>query len=121
MIGEEDVLRILDLIIDNEDVRQSIRLEVEQDRLAITRALALVQKDRPWIATTSKTKQAIRTTLNVVNECIADLREQGWIDDQEENILRKELLERLKFLQHRITEVPINDPKATFKVSGPPL
>lgn len=64
-------------MIDNKTIREDCRIRMEADRLAITKELGLVQKDRPWIAITVKTKQAIRATLNGMAEAMLELKVSG--------------------------------------------
>lgn len=54
-----------------------MRLRMEADRLAVTRHLGMIQKDRPWIAITVKTKQAIRATINSMLDAVNELKVSG--------------------------------------------
>lgn len=64
-------------MIPNAKVRQEMRQTMENDKLAVTKELGLIQKEKPWIAITVKTKQAIRTILNNMEVAIDDLRSSG--------------------------------------------
>lgn len=64
-------------MIDNKSIREDMRLRMEADRLAITKELGLIQKDRPWIAITVKTKQAIRATINSMLDAVNELKVSG--------------------------------------------
>lgn len=68
---------MLDQMIPNAKVRQEMRQTMENDKLAVTKELGLIQKEKPWIAITVKTKQAIRTILNNMEVAIDDLRSSG--------------------------------------------
>ncbi|CAH1365961.1 unnamed protein product [Tenebrio molitor] len=81
--GEEEVLEMLPYMIDHEVIREHIRQKIEADRLNIIRLLGLLQKDKPWISITVKTKQAIRTVLCSMKAAISELKVSGWIDDFE--------------------------------------
>lgn len=79
VMSEEEVSDMLVQMIDNKIIREYCRVELESNRLAITKELGLIQKDRPWIAITVKTKQAIRSTLNNIRESIIELKISGMI------------------------------------------
>lgn len=64
-------------MIDNRTIREDCRLRMEADRLAVTKELGMVQKDRPWIAITVKTRQAVRATLNSMAEAVLELKVSG--------------------------------------------
>lgn len=66
-------------MIDNKAIREDMRLRMEADRLAITKELGLIQKDRPWIAITVKTKQAIRATINSMWDAVNELKVSGML------------------------------------------
>ncbi|XP_044757843.1 sodium/hydrogen exchanger 10-like [Coccinella septempunctata] len=94
--GEEEVLGMLDQMIPNMKIRQEMRLTMERDKLAVTKELGLIQKEKPWIAITVKTKQAIRTILNNMETAIDDLRSSGWVDHIEYKKLTESLNTRRK-------------------------
>jgi sodium/hydrogen exchanger 10/11 len=75
--GEEEVLEMLPYMIDHEVIREHIRQKIEADRLDIIRLLGLLQKDKPWISITVKTKQAIRTVLCSMKAAISELKVSG--------------------------------------------
>lgn len=64
-------------------------------RLAVTRQLGLLQRDRPWTAITVKTRQATTSTLNIMILDTMQLKEEGY------NIkFLKILLFPISFLNH---------------------
>lgn len=77
MAGEEEVYEMLPLMIDNKKIREDMKFRMGADRLSIVKQLGIVQRDRPWIAITVKTKQAIRTTVNNMLEAVNELKMSG--------------------------------------------
>lgn len=75
--GETEVSDMLVQMIDNKTIREDMRQKMEADRLAVTKQLGLIQKDRPWIAITVKTKQAIRSTINSMLDAVNELKISG--------------------------------------------
>ncbi|RZC32845.1 Na H Exchanger, cNMP binding, and/or Ion trans domain containing protein [Asbolus verrucosus] len=94
--GEEEVLELLPFIIDHRKIREEMKRKIEEDRLMVLKLLGLLQKDRPWIAITVKTKQAIRTILNSMREAINQLKTAGWVDESEQIKLMKSMEELYK-------------------------
>jgi sodium/hydrogen exchanger 10/11 len=75
--GEAEILDMLPHMIDNKVIREEVKQKSEKDKVLVTKLLGLVQKEKPWIAITVKTKQAIRTILNSMREAIYQLRMAG--------------------------------------------
>jgi sodium/hydrogen exchanger 10/11 len=75
--GEAEILDMLPHMIDNKVIREEVKQKSEKDKVFVTNLLGLVQKEKPWIAITVKTKQAIRTILNSMREAIYQLRMAG--------------------------------------------
>ncbi|KAL3276419.1 hypothetical protein HHI36_011804 [Cryptolaemus montrouzieri] len=112
--GEEEVLEMLDQMIPNKEIRQEMRRRMESDKLMITRELGLLQKEKPWIAVTVKTKQAIRTILNNMETAIEDLRSSGWIDHIEYKKLIESLNDKKKYVR-RMKTINSSPPKIIFQ------
>ncbi|KAJ3638979.1 hypothetical protein MTP99_002306 [Tenebrio molitor] len=112
--GEAEILDMLPHMIDNKVIREEVKQKSEKDKVFVTNLLGLVQKEKPWIAITVKTKQAIRTILNSMREAIYQLRMAGWVDDYEEEKLTNELEELYKTV-NGIKSVQPSAPKVIFK------
>jgi sodium/hydrogen exchanger 10/11 len=77
--GEEEILDNLNKIVDNGPIRDSIRGTIENDRLSLTRCMGMEQMQAQWVATTVKTKSAIRMVLNSMKDDIVELKVAGSI------------------------------------------
>ncbi|XP_025836272.1 sodium/hydrogen exchanger 10-like isoform X2 [Agrilus planipennis] len=110
----EEVQEMLQQMIDNEKVRETCRLDIERDRLMITRQLGLIQKDRPWITITVKTKQAIIATLNSIKNVINEIKVSGWVDDIEHRKLTDSLYEQFR-LVNNLKAVQPSTPREMIK------
>ncbi|XP_067000052.2 sperm-specific sodium:proton exchanger [Anabrus simplex] len=95
--GEEEILKLLVHIVDNPKIMEEIKQKVENDRLTVTKKLGLLQRDRPWIAVTVKTRQAIRSILNNLKDAVFELKDGGLLDDAEFIKLLEMVEERLKY------------------------
>ncbi|CAG2053569.1 unnamed protein product [Timema podura] len=77
--GEEEISKILVHIVDNKRILDEMKLKVEANRLTVTKELGLMQRDRPWIAITVKTRQAIRSILNNLKDSVLELKDGGML------------------------------------------
>ena len=111
---ETEILEMLPYMIDNKEIKEQISKKLEIDRAYITKLLGLVQKERPWIAITVKTTQAIRTILNAKKEAINFLKASGWIDSDDYSKLMG-FLETLYQQVSSIRRVNPSPPKVIFK------
>ncbi|XP_044263875.1 sodium/hydrogen exchanger 11-like isoform X4 [Tribolium madens] len=81
----------------------------------------VVQKERPWVAITVKTKQAIRTVLSSMNDAINQLKIAGWVDNYEQEKLEFAMAELYKKV-NAIKMVQPSPPQVIFKeVSWMPI
>ncbi|XP_008199714.2 solute carrier family 9 member C1-like [Tribolium castaneum] len=113
-IGETEILDMLPYMIDNTAIREEIKQKIERDKVIITKLLGMVQKEKPWIAITVKTKQAIRTILNSMKEAANQLRTAGWVDDYEQEKLFQ-VMGELWSKVNSIKSVQPSAPKVIFK------
>ncbi|RZC32726.1 sodium/hydrogen exchanger 10-like, partial [Asbolus verrucosus] len=112
--GEEEVVKLIPQIVDHEKIQDELRHRMEQDRVTITKLLGVVQKERPWIAITVKTKQAIRTIINSMKEALFYLKATGWTDNYEHKKLMISITELYKYVGSIKTVQP-SAPKVIFK------
>lgn len=73
----QEILDMLPHMVDNKKIRTSLKRDIENDKFFVTKLLSLVQKERPWVAITVKTKQAIRIILNSMVEAVNTLKTSG--------------------------------------------
>ncbi|XP_044263873.1 sodium/hydrogen exchanger 11-like isoform X2 [Tribolium madens] len=119
--SEGEILDMLPYIIDNKKIREEIKAKIENDRIIITKMLGVVQKERPWVAITVKTKQAIRTVLSSMNDAINQLKIAGWVDNYEQEKLEFAMAELYKKV-NAIKMVQPSPPQVIFKeVSWMPI
>lgn len=101
-------------MVENKVVRDSIKKQIEDDRLMVTKELGMIQKDSPWIAISIKTKQATRATLNHMRSAVTDLKMSGFVDEFEYDKLKDSIEESLK--QERLLRVvTMSSPKRLFR------
>ncbi|EFA06222.2 Sodium/hydrogen exchanger 10-like Protein [Tribolium castaneum] len=119
--SEGEILDMLPYIIDNKKIREEIKAKIENDKIVITKLLGVVQKERPWVAITVKTKQAIRTVLSSMNDAINQLKIAGWVDNYEREKLEFAMAELYKKV-NAIKMVQPSPPQVIFKeVSWMPI
>lgn len=75
--SHSEVIEMLPYMIDNKKVRAEMAQQMDCDRLFVVKLLGMVQKDKPWVAITVKTKQAIRTILSGMSESLKQLKISG--------------------------------------------
>ncbi|XP_017771554.1 PREDICTED: LOW QUALITY PROTEIN: sodium/hydrogen exchanger 10-like [Nicrophorus vespilloides] len=113
VVGYDDVLEVLPKMSDNEKIRESIRLKLDSDRLALTKELGMLGKDRPWIAITVKTKQAMAATLIHMISNVDELKYAGIVDNYEYEKLYLTITDTLKDIGS-IKSFPTMPPKSIF-------
>jgi hypothetical protein len=77
--GEEEILDNLENIVDNDQIRESVKKNTENDLLALSRCVGMAEKQSQWVATTVKTKSAMRMVLNSMKDDILELKVAGFI------------------------------------------
>ncbi|XP_017767912.1 PREDICTED: sodium/hydrogen exchanger 10-like [Nicrophorus vespilloides] len=113
VVAFEEVIEMLPYIADNKEIKDELMFKLNSDRLAITQQLALIQKDRPWITITVKTKQAVASTLKHMQRGIMELKQCGITDKYEFNKLNASLEERLSWVW-RLKSLQSIPPKTLF-------
>nr|CAD7194386.1 unnamed protein product [Timema douglasi] len=113
--GEEEIAKILVHIVDNKRILDEMKLKVESNRLTVTKELGLMQRDRPWIAITVKTRQAIRSILNNLRDSVLELKDGGLLDAVEYPKLIEVVEDRLKYLRTHIKMVEPCPPQILLK------
>nr|CAD7452751.1 unnamed protein product [Timema tahoe] len=113
--GEEEIAKILVHIVDNKRILDEMKLKVEANRLTVTKELGLMQRDRPWIAITVKTRQAIRSILNNLKDSVLELKDGGLLDAVEYPKLMEVVEDRLKYLRTHIKMVEPCPPQILLK------
>nr|XP_015837477.1 PREDICTED: sodium/hydrogen exchanger 10 isoform X3 [Tribolium castaneum] len=103
-----EVLEMLPYLIDNKQVRDEVKMKLDSDRVVITKMLGFIQKEKPWVAITVKTKQAIRTILSNMSEALNQLKVAGWIDNFEQD----KLLMAMDVLYERVNAIKMVQPSA---------
>ncbi|XP_044264248.1 sodium/hydrogen exchanger 10-like [Tribolium madens] len=103
-----EILELLPYLIDNKKAREEIKMKLDNDRLLITKMLGLIQKEKPWVAITVKSKQAIRTILSCMSEAVTQLKVGGWIDNFEQD----KLLVAMDVLYERVNAIGMVQPSA---------
>ncbi|XP_063905704.1 sodium/hydrogen exchanger 10-like isoform X3 [Zophobas morio] len=98
LAGEEEMLENLHQIIDDEKIREIVKEKIDSDRLALTYKLGTFQNEFPHVATTVKTKLAMRMVLNSMKDDVHELKVAGWVDDVENAKLLNALGERYTFI-----------------------
>ncbi|CAG9571000.1 unnamed protein product [Danaus chrysippus] len=99
--GEQEVCNLLPQLVDNRQIQETLYNRLEADRLAVTRQLGLLQRDRPWTAITVKTKQATTSTLNIMLLDAMQLKEEGFLDEVEYQLLVNAIQEKVQLCRHK--------------------
>ncbi|KAL3274591.1 hypothetical protein HHI36_015972 [Cryptolaemus montrouzieri] len=111
--GEQDVIHLLPTIVLRAELTEEMKTTVEADRLAITRELGLIQRERPWVAVDVKTKKAMKTILNGMHETVTELKLMGWVDEDEREKLKATIYSQQNFVRH-LGVVPTSSPRMIF-------
>uniref|UniRef100_A0A0K8S6J0 Cyclic nucleotide-binding domain-containing protein n=1 Tax=Lygus hesperus TaxID=30085 RepID=A0A0K8S6J0_LYGHE len=106
IIALDKVIKFLGYIVDNEIVFSYLTEYMENERRIVTKELGLIQKDRPTIAITIKTRHAVRHVINTMNDCVDDMKEEGMLDWSENQTLKSALLKVKKRIRNLILISP---------------
>ncbi|XP_045505452.1 sodium/hydrogen exchanger 10-like isoform X2 [Colias croceus] len=109
--GETEVCNLLPQLVDNIQIQETLYNKLEADRLAVTRQLGLLQRDRPWTAITVKTRQATTSTLNIMLSDAMQLKEEGFLDEMEYRLLVNAIQERVQSIRHKGSLVAPSSPE----------
>jgi len=102
--GVQDLESSLDMIAgDNLQIKRKLRRIAEKSRTIVIRDLGLLQKNYPGIATSVKTKTAIRNLINVMFDSVTRLQGGGILDDFEVHVLH----DQINILVKDLTSIPI--------------
>ncbi|KAL4706164.1 hypothetical protein ACJJTC_013629, partial [Scirpophaga incertulas] len=113
--GEHEVCSLLPQLVDNKDIQETLSAKLEADRLAVTRQLGLLQRDRPWTAITVKTRQATTSTLHLMMLDAAQLKEEGFLDELEYRLLIGAVQERVQMCRHKGSLVAPSSPETQLR------
>ncbi|XP_053617936.1 sperm-specific sodium:proton exchanger-like isoform X2 [Plodia interpunctella] len=109
--GEQEVCTLLPQLVDNKLIQETLNAKLEADRLAVTRQLGLLQRDRPWTAITVKTRQATTSTLNIMLLDAMQLKEEGFLDEMEYRLLVHAIQVKVQQCRHRDSLVAPSSPE----------
>ncbi|XP_041472513.1 sodium/hydrogen exchanger 10-like [Lytechinus variegatus] len=115
IIGEEEVGKIIDHMVDNKKILRELKHISETGRLQVVKELGLLQRDHPGIAVSVKTRQAIRTVLNHSRETIHELQGAGLLDETEAHKLEKTVEIKMKRLMNAPSSIPPPPPENLLK------
>ncbi|XP_017770748.1 PREDICTED: sodium/hydrogen exchanger 10-like [Nicrophorus vespilloides] len=109
----DEIIDIISQLIEVRLIRDILLKQVHDEKHTLIKEMEQVQKERPWIAITVKTKQAIRTTLNAMEEALNELKFSGFVDNIEYALIYKEIFEKQKVLRNMKFVQP-SPPKVIF-------
>ncbi|XP_072046818.1 sperm-specific sodium:proton exchanger-like [Amphiura filiformis] len=115
VLGEEEIVKLIDKLVNDKKIVAELMRYSTKSRLEIIRQLGMLQRDHPGIAVSVKTRQAIRTVLNISRETIGDLKGAGLLDETEVHKLDKEVEVRMKRLMTAPSSIPPPPPEALLK------
>lgn len=115
IIGEEEVGKIIDRMVDNKKILRELKHISETGRLQVVKELGLLQRDHPGIAVSVKTRQAIRTILNHSRETIHELQGAGLLDEMEAHKLELTVEIKMKRLMNAPSSIPPPPPENLLK------
>ncbi|XP_028170912.1 sodium/hydrogen exchanger 10-like [Ostrinia furnacalis] len=113
--GEQEVCNLLPQLVDNKQIQETLNARLEADRLAVTRQLGLLQRDRPWTAITVKTRQATTSTLNIMMLDAMQLKEEGFLDEMEYRLLVNAIQEKVQMCRHKGSLVAPSSPETQLR------
>lgn len=106
MTSCDEVINMLPTLTEQSNIRAVIKINLEQIRATITQKMGMLEKARPSLTTTIKTKQSLRCVLKHLNHGIRELRASGLIDSFEFQKLNRSVSLKTKFLSNvQILEV----------------
>ncbi|XP_044759610.1 sodium/hydrogen exchanger 11-like isoform X2 [Coccinella septempunctata] len=112
--GEQELMVIVPGMVKDPHITADILMQMDENIMLVAREIEQIQHNRPQVSIDIKTKQAIRTVLNFMNEEIDFIKNAGWIDEIEYKLLLKSVYERYQYL-HTLRKVKRNSPKAFFE------
>ncbi|XP_071477800.1 sperm-specific sodium:proton exchanger-like [Diadema antillarum] len=115
IIGEEEVSKLIDHMVDNKKILRELKHISDTGRLQVIKELGLLQRDHPGIAVSVKTRQAIRTILNHSRETIHELQGAGLLDEMEAHKLEKMVEVKMKRLMNAPSSIPPPPPENLLK------
>ncbi|RVE45101.1 hypothetical protein evm_010210 [Chilo suppressalis] len=113
--GEQEVCNLLPQLVDNKVIQETLSAKLEADRLAVTRQLGLLQRDRPWTAITVKTRQATTSTLHIMILDAMQLKEEGFLDEMEYRLLLNAIQEKIQLCRHKGSLVAPSSPETQLR------
>ncbi|XP_077865611.1 sperm-specific sodium:proton exchanger-like [Saccoglossus kowalevskii] len=106
VVGEEEVSKLIEHMVDNPKILKTLKKQSESSRLAVIKELGLLQRVHPGIAISVKTRQAIRTVLNHSRDTIYELQGAGVLDETEAHKLEKMVEVKMKQLMNAPASIP---------------
>ncbi|XP_050552394.1 sodium/hydrogen exchanger 10 [Spodoptera frugiperda] len=113
--GAQEVCTLLPQLVDNKQIQDMLTAQLDNDRLAVTRQLGLLQRDRPWTAITVKTRQATTSTLNIMILDAMQLKEEGFLDEMEYRLLLSAIREKIQMCRHKGSLVAPSSPETQLR------
>ncbi|XP_026728345.1 sodium/hydrogen exchanger 10-like [Trichoplusia ni] len=113
--GAQEVCTLLPQLVDNKQIHDMLTTKLDSDRLAVTRQLGLLQRDRPWTAITVKTRQATTSTLNIMILDAMQLKEEGFLDEMEYKLLLNAIQEKIQLCRHKGSLVAPSSPETQLR------
>ncbi|KAL0273172.1 UNVERIFIED_CONTAM: hypothetical protein PYX00_005910 [Menopon gallinae] len=99
--GELEVLKLLPRFVSDKNVLQEIKVQIEADRLAITKEIGILQRNRPTTVITVKTRESMAAVLHAMKESTKEMKDGGLLDNEEFKLLSKAIEERQKLMRKR--------------------
>lgn len=89
---------MLSVLTEQSNIREMMKINLEQMRAATIQKMGILEKARPSLTTTIKTKQALRCILKHLKQGIRELHSSGLIDAFEFQKLNQSVTLKTKFL-----------------------
>jgi len=113
--GVEELDSALDMIAgDSQFTKKRLRRISEKSKSQIVRDLGVLQRSHPGIATSVKTKTAVRNLINVMLDSVKRLQDGGILDDFEVRVLHDQINILVKSLSMIPLSMPTPDPQNLF-------
>ncbi|XP_045477356.1 sodium/hydrogen exchanger 10-like isoform X2 [Harmonia axyridis] len=112
--GEQELMHVVPGMVKDPNITSDILKKMDEDIMLIAREIEQIQKNRPQVTINIKTKQAIRTVLNFLNEEIDYMKIAGWVDEIEYKLLLKSVYERYLHL-HSLRTVKVTSARTFFE------